>query len=288
MIANAWAQVLVVRATTLFDGDSANLQSYQAQLSRAGLDLQAAEQTLAESQSENPVPLLTAQLNSQQARLTDYLNQQHQANLLLQDVIDLRDRMQQTSADTPVSAAADVAILMLVARVYGGGTVGSSGDVLPFQIQLGLDQTASTRTVQDQLDLLEDLRITLESRRERIGAEIVALNPQLFELQGALAEAQAQEVGLTRARDLAELQYLSLTSQVEQAQLAAQEAVNSVRIASSALVPTNHISPRRTLNVLVGTALGGLVGILVALTFDWWAAPMKQPARLAPTPDQVA
>ena len=63
---------------------------------------------------------------------------------------------------------------------------------------------------------------------------------------------------------------MSLSRKAAEARIAAQDETGEVRLASRAAAPTRPTSPRKTLNTLVGGALGLLVGILAALGIEYW------------------
>lgn len=299
-IANLWAGTLAERAGRLYAQDAANLATYQEQLTATKNNLDEAEQTLAAFQASNAVAILTAQVNSQQAILTDYLNRAHQFELLVQDAQDLRARLTKLDPNAPSSFTDDVVMLMLSAQAFGGQMTSIQSQVpvsqspsqpsqlsppsVLLQVQIDSDQSLSGKTVAQQAALMDDLLNTLRARAETARAEATALEPIILDLQGQLAEAQRQEAELTRARDLAESQYRALANKVEEAKIAVQESANVVQVASEATVPTERVSPRRGLNVLLGGSLGLMTGVLMVSLWIWWSSADFSPA-LSATPD---
>jgi uncharacterized protein involved in exopolysaccharide biosynthesis len=61
-----------------------------------------------------------------------------------------------------------------------------------------------------------------------------------------------------------------LAGRVQDAGLAAQESSNAIQIVSRAAVPTAKVGPQRTLNALLGGAIGFVFGVLAALGLDSW------------------
>ncbi|OGO49413.1 MAG: hypothetical protein A2W37_08055 [Chloroflexi bacterium RBG_16_63_12] len=297
-IANAWANTLADRAGRLYGQDAANLLTYETQLTTTKSALEDSEQALATFQANNQVAILTAQLNSQQAILTDYLNRVHQFGLLVQDAQDLRARLAKLDPSAPPSFTDDVVMLMLSAQAFGGqmaplqsqpSTVESqpslpSQSSIPLQVQISSGQSLSGKSVAEQAAVVDDLLNTLRARAEDAKAQIAALEPRILELQGRLAKAQKQQAELTRARDLAQTQYLALASKVEEAKIAAQESANVVQLASEAAVPTERANPRIALNIAVAGALGLMVSVFAIFVWEWWrgaeskAAPIAFPA----------
>lgn len=272
-IANMWAEAFAARAGQLYGQDQANLVSYQQELSDAKTRLDQADSDLATFESTNRVSILSAHLDSQQASLTDYLNQQHQLQGLTQDVQNLLGRLNGLPAANSASLADDLALVSVASRIYGvqsspTNTVQTQLAV-PIQLQVGAGQSLAGPTVADQRALAQNLSDTIAARLNDITNQVTTLEPLILNLQGQVAEAKLKEVELTRARDLAQTEYVRLADQVQQASIAIQQSTNTVQIASRAIVPTQSISPRRTLNILLGAALGVAVGVLIALGLEF-------------------
>jgi uncharacterized protein involved in exopolysaccharide biosynthesis len=278
-IANAWVAVFSARAGQLYGQDQAALDVYQQQLSQAQADLDQADAALAAFQASNQVSVLSAQLASQQALLTDYLNNQHQVELMQHDLDDLSGRLERLDGDAPASLAEDLALLSLASRLYGGQLVSFDQEqgrsTVPLQVQVDSDRSLVGATVAHQLDLAGDLLAVLDIRREQFESQLAALEPEILALQGQLAAAEVQAAQLTRARDLASSQYLNLASRTQEAEIAVQAWASTVQVASRALVPTEKAGPRRTLNTLLGTALGLGLGVLLALATQLRPLPLQ-------------
>ncbi|MCC6188057.1 MAG: hypothetical protein IT318_03415 [Anaerolineales bacterium] len=280
-IANAWVEVFAARAGQLYGQDQAALAIYEQQLAAARAELDRADAELAAYQASNQVNVLRAQLASLQASLTDYLNRRHQLDLVQQDLDDLRARLGGLAGEAPASLAEDLALLSLVNRLYGsqGILIGAGQGASPsaaLQVQIGTDRPLAGPTAADQLALADNLLATLATRREQIEGQIADLEPEILRLQGLAAAAAAQEQQLTRARDLASSQYLSLTGQVQDAQVAAQAWANIIQVASRAQAPTEKAGPRRALTTLAAAVLG--LGLGVALVLGTQLLPAEPPA----------
>jgi uncharacterized protein involved in exopolysaccharide biosynthesis len=285
-IANAWVAVFSARAGQLYGQDQAALAVYQQELAKAQAELEQADAALAAFQASNQVNVLSAQLASQQAILTDLLNRQQQLALMQQDLGDLSGRLQRLAGDAPASLAEDLALLSLASRLYGGelATLAPGQNTGDVQLQVGSDRPLVGPTIADQLDLAGDLQAALAARREQVAGQIAALEPEILALQGQVAAAQVQEQELTRARDLASSQYLNLARRTQEAEVAVQAWANTVQVASQAAVPTEKAGPRRALNTLLGTALGFGLGVVLALATQLGPlapapAPASAPAR---------
>lgn len=269
-VANAWVEVFAARAGQLYGQDQAALSIYEQQLAGARAALGQADAELAAFQASNETNVLEARLASQQASLTDYLNRRRQLDLARQDLDDLRTRLAGLTPDAPASLAEDLALLSLVNRLYGspGMPIDAGQGASPsaaLQVQVGTDRPLAGPTAADQLALADDLLATMATRREQIDGQIAALEPEILRLQGLAAAAAAEEQQLTRARDLASSQYLSLTGQVQDAQVAVQTWANTIQVASRAQTPAEKAGPRRVLTTLAAAVLGLGLGVLLAL-----------------------
>jgi len=281
-IANAWVSVFSDRAGQLYGQDRAALEVYRQQLAQAQAALEQTDAALAAFQASNPVAVLAAQLSSQQALLADYLSNQHQVDAMQRDLDDLRGRLERLASDVPASLAEDLALLSLASRVYGGQLASfdqeQGRNAVPLQLQVGSDRSLVGATVAHQLNLADDLLVVLATRREQVDDQITALEPEILALQGQVAAVQVQERELTRTRDLASTQYLTLARSTQEAEVAVQAWANTVQVASRAAVPTEKAGPRRALNTLLGTAVGLGLGVLLALATQFMP---EMPARSA-------
>jgi uncharacterized protein involved in exopolysaccharide biosynthesis len=283
-LANIWAEVFAARAGALYGQDQANVQLYTSQLAGARTTLDKAESDLAAFQSTNQATLLTAQLDSQQASVTDYLNRRHELDLLARDARDLVTHLSGLPASNPASPVEDLALLAITSRVYGSDSTVtdtehlSSG--LPVQVQLAAGQPMVGPAVADQLALATSLSNTIGARLDDIDSQVAALQPQILALQGQVAQADAKTDQLVGARDLALTGYTKLATQLQDATLVAQASANTVQVASRAELPGANITPGRTKTVLLGAGVGFALGVLLALGLSLLRpTPAGQPAE---------
>jgi uncharacterized protein involved in exopolysaccharide biosynthesis len=294
-IANAWAQVFAASSARLYAQDQANLLLYQQQLDDARGQLKQADDALAAFQSNNLVGILTAQLTSQKDSLTDYLNRQHQLELLTQDVRDVMSRLNALAPEEPARLSEDLALLSITGRIYGAQTQVTGPDnnstssvTLPIQVQITAGQPLAGPAVADQRAYAQNLADTVAARLADSAGQSSGLQAQILVLQGQLAEASVRQAELTRSQKLAEDQYTQLAGRVEDAGLAAQESSNAIQIVSRAGVPTVKVGPQRTLNVLLGGAIGFVFGVLAALGLDSWRKARAAGGLGRPAPARAA
>ncbi len=290
-LANLWAETFTAQAGQLYGQDQASLALYREAEAEALAALTAADTALADFQASNPVSILQAQLNSQQASLTDYLNRAHEAELLSQDLQDLLARLESLPAGAPAALADDLALLALTSRVYGG-QLGSDLDGLGSgnRLQLLIDgsQPATSATVADQRGLAEDLLASLAARGQTLADQAQAVEPAILTLQGQVAAAQAQADQLTRARDLAAETYSALVIQVQEASVAVRQAANVAQVAGLAAVPNQATGPARLTYVGLGAALGAVLGVALALAREFIRSGVEASSTAAPADTRPA
>ena len=124
---------------------------------------------------------------------------------------------------------------------------------------------------------MDSLITAIQARSQSLtGDTATALHQQLATVQAQLEQAQAQQKELTAARDLAWSTYQLLASKVSETNVAAGSANEMVRVAASAVAPSEPVDSRR----LLFTVIGGLVGLLVgaAVAVVWDALPARRTA----------
>lgn len=293
-IADQWADVFARLAGQLYAQDQANLAVYEDELIVVQATLATADTALAEFQAENQGYILEAELDSQQAILTSYLNQQHELEQLRRATQALQTRLAGLSGGNPAALTDDLALLAVASQVYGGFAPVMTDEQqmapAPYALQIAAGQPLAGPTIADQLALANDLMGAIDQRAESVGGQIEALQPHILELQGQLATATTQEDQLIRARDLAEAQMESFAVAIQGAQIALKESANVAQVASYALVPTLPESAGRTMNVLIAGVAGFMAGALLALVLEFgpaiWADSkvVRRPADSSPPP----
>lgn len=123
---------------------------------------------------------------------------------------------------------------------------------------------------------LDRARTTSEANLQLLQRQIASLQKSRTtqqklcgDLELRIAERQTQLAGLERARDASDNAFRGLLARIQEARLAADENTATVKIASTALVPTSPFSPFRTQLVNLAILLGALIGFALALALDW-------------------
>ena len=276
-LVNIWAEVFAARAGALYGQDQANLQLYTSQLAQAKTALDKSETDLAAFQATNQVNILASQLRSHQDSLIDYLNRRHELDLLSRDARDLVDHLKALPASAPANAVDDLALLAVTARVYGTDNSLTNTHQLspgwPVDLQLSASQPLAGPLVSDQLALASNLQATIAARLTDLDGQVTGLQPQILALQGQVATEQVKQDDLDTVHTLAASQYTKLANQVQDATLVAQASSNTVQIASRAVLPGTKIGLHSTSSILLSTAVGLVLGLVLALGLSLWLAP---------------
>ena len=88
------------------------------------------------------------------------------------------------------------------------------------------------------------------------------------ELERDLVDREAKLASLQRARNAADLSYQGVLNRIQEARLSADENTASVKLVGAARPPEFPISPRPLLILAAALALGGLLGVGVALATE--------------------
>ena len=276
-IVNAWAALYVAYANELYQQQSNSVTFFEAQVAEASQELEKAEQALIDFQARNPINVVEAQLESKQMALSDYLAADRTISLIIQDARSLQQQLAQQDDNAPVTLADELAALYLQVDALNAQAS------VPIQLQIGGSGSLASRTVSEQVALLDALINALQDKAIEIRREIDALEPEILELQKAQQAAQVELDGLTRIRDVADDTYSTLARKLDEVNVAAQDESGEVRLASQAAVPSEPVWPRKGLNTLFGSVLGLLVGIAAAFVIDArQSAAEKSPALTRP------
>jgi uncharacterized protein involved in exopolysaccharide biosynthesis len=275
-IANAWADLFVARANEIYGAHSEHqTRFFEAQLERARLELDAAQQALVEFQARNQEAVLGARLASVQQDLQDYLVEQREIERALRNVRALRDSVADQPADAVVSPGDDLTALLLQIQAFSVRASRSSGAELEAGSSVWLQISdasllSSERTAGELTAFLSELTTILEARGEEVGTQVTALEPHILDLQQQLQESRVEESDLVRTRDVAQETYVTVARKVEEARIAAEDTTGEVRLASQAAAPDRPVSPRKRLNTAVAGMMGLMLGVFGAFAVEWW------------------
>jgi uncharacterized protein involved in exopolysaccharide biosynthesis len=267
-IANTWAELFVTWANEIYgyQGDE-QLVFFEARLSEAAGQLEAAEQALINFQTDNRFTILENELLAAQQTQADYLAKKRQTELILQDVESLLPQAQDGNVANPV-AVERLASILLQVRALGGV---SAPDVTPLQIQLNVDGQPEADGVGNSETIIQ-LRDMLLAQSSQIEERLISLEPQILALQQEKYEIEVVNNRLNRDLEVAEETYTTLARTVDEKRITSEDTTSGVKLASRTAVPERPSSPNVILNAIVAGMAGIFLSALVIILMQWWRA----------------
>jgi uncharacterized protein involved in exopolysaccharide biosynthesis len=268
-IANVWAKQYVEYVNELYGRRSQDVVFFTEQLAAARGALEQAEQRLVDFEARSEQSNLQARLDAKRAAQTDYLEAQHKLSVVIENTKVLRRQLEAQPASAPASLSDDLAALLLEIQGLSGSAE------LPLQLQVSGGESLSNKTVEEQINLLDDLIVALEARLTEIEEREETLSKEILPLQEALQQVTVEKERLTREWELARSTFTTLGNKVEEARIAAQDETGEVRLASQASVPNQPISPKKKLNIAMAAIIGLILGVVAAFVIEYWRSPRE-------------
>lgn len=265
-IANLWAETFAAAVSDIYRNPGGQFQFYQDELARSAEELRVTEVALAEFQARNRQGLLENEINSLSQLQVDYLSDQRTLRQALDDIRALQSQLMAIESPT-VTYADQVVALTLQLNTYYSPTLTISNP-LQLQISPGSDLTTSDRAA--QLQLLDALARTAESRLATAGAQLPAVETQMLAVQKEYQAAVNEFERLNRRREVAQETYLTVARKLDEARIAAGDVGSGVQVVGRATAP--EMPERRDPLILFGAAiaLGLLLAAAVVITLTWW------------------
>jgi uncharacterized protein involved in exopolysaccharide biosynthesis len=304
-IANAWAEAYVQHVNALYGTEAESLDAIQEQLGAAYQAYEQTEQALLDFTADNQIADLEQQIAEEQAlidelqanrqavqlealrnerlMLTQCYSTTRELELLLGNTKALRSQIQR--GGTSGVTANELALLLLKAHAFAGpGTLPAN---LELQISLSENQTPDVAsqiaevdalitaleeriagieaTIEEQVILLSSPEHHTRDDSPVLDDTIASLQQEKRQLQVALAQEQAKERELTRARDLAWDTYSTLEVKAAELHIATEIADVEVRFASPAIAPVLSNNPDSPSHVAGNVGLAATVGLLIGI-----------------------
>jgi uncharacterized protein involved in exopolysaccharide biosynthesis len=263
-LVNRWASVFVSWANDIYSNQGGQqVTFFEDQLVEAEAELAAAEEALIEFQAINRTDIISNTLLAYANTQTEYLAAQQETNQLIQQVGELKNQLATQGNSQPVMLADQLTALALQLQAFDADTA------VPLQLQVSDSVALTSASRAEQLVLLDSLLATLASQSTQIETELAALEPRILELQQQQQQAETEYGRLLRNQLVSEETYMALAHKVEQERITAQDTISGVRLASSASVPVEPVSPGRIVNTVVAALLGLVISGMVILLITW-------------------
>jgi polysaccharide biosynthesis transport protein len=263
-IANTWAHILVRYVNDIYGGDADDLGFFTAQLDRAAAQLTEAESALVTFQAQNSIEILNNELSAKLAAQKYYLDQRDGINYLMQDIRDLRAQLASRPATYRITFGDRLTALSLQMKAFNA----QSG--IPIELQVADPDVLSDQSLAEQLNLLDELILTLQGRSLEVEQYLVALGPEILALQEELQMSRTELSRLTRAQTVADETYVTLSRKVEESKITAEDRDGKILLASRAAAPSSPVGPRKLLNTAIAGVAAGMVSVLVIFVLEWW------------------
>lgn len=213
-----------------------------------------------------------------------------QANLVawLTDAKAIRARLSSASESGASRAGESLAFLLLQRKALA-----SSANTQE-QLQLSLadfsemnvsldDVDAFIATLQSQQESLSDeiqqladellamnTDITLSSPSNALTTYLDSLDAEIASLQSRLEAERAQKRELEQTRNLAWENYTTIQRKLAEVELSNQFTDSQIRLAASAIEPTDPVSPKRMMNTAVAGVLGLMLSVFAVFAWEYW------------------
>jgi polysaccharide biosynthesis transport protein len=275
-IANQWAETFVQWGNEIYRTRSdAQLLFYQSQLDETKEKLAEAQQELTTFQSRNRSTIVENRLLALSEAHINYLNNQQQTVLLLQDITGLRGQLARQNSAT-VTWADQFTALNLQLQAFG---IQESDGSTQLQFQISPNMTLTGDNRRELLAYLDGLQSTLELRLHELDKNLTELEPEMLTLQQERQALLAELSQLARNVTVTEETYTSLARKVDEERITSQGEANSLRLASNSAVPQRPVAPRRMLNTVIAAVLGAFVVAIFISARQWWTVHDKEHAK---------
>ncbi len=262
-IVNAWAEIFVNKANEIYGSTEAQTTDLLEQLSQAEADRDNTEQALVDFQSQNRLFVLKAEETSLQNKYRQLLIEQGNIGRITLDIDGFITQLATLPANDVVSFENELTLLLLQLKAFNLGA-----STLQLQVD---DQSALTnKTVREIIIYLGDLASNLALKSQEIEGILGPLTTQILEIQGEIQQLEATYARLQQDYLLASETHLTLARKVEETEITTEVSSQTIILASEAVAPQEPIAPKKTMNTIIGGAVGVLLTTLWVLAQDFW------------------
>lgn len=266
IVANIWAHEVSMRLNDLFGSNNTELQSIQNQTDQARLDWDISEQALLDYMQDSKLESLTINLVQGRSDLTNLLLKINSIDLLISDAQALKLRLENSSANSPVSLETALNLITLHQNAVG--------ELTNIQIQL-LSDTIQTqdmnvlevrKSLDELISALHNQNLELQDKHNQKAVEVTALAANYEQVRYQIDLLQVK-------RDLAKEAYQALSTHLVEIQILTSRSDQVAIVAGEAYPPDKPSSPNTRMNTLVGAAFGLFLSTGIILVWSWWKSP---------------
>lgn len=252
LLANGWAQLYESRVNALYGELSLSAVDMQAQIQTAKGDYDKKEAALVSFLGNNTMNQLELQLAQNKRKLDDLVARETHIERLLTNANILRKRL---ASGINSTRGDELSAFFLEVNAF------STFITLPVNLQISFDQLVPRMSTAEKLNSLDALIGVLEEQRKTIQPTAITQLQQEFNVLQAQWEQQASKRSeLIQARELAWSTYTTLANKGAEISVAAASKNKLVRLAITAVAPTEAVWPRRALLAVVASLIGLAIG----------------------------
>lgn len=275
LLANSWADILTQRLNMIYAPTSLAQDQYETQRNDALGQWEAAQQALVEFQKGNPERILNHKLAAEEEILATYSRASLATGIALQDASILKARLESRESDIASNLNNDLVVLLLtVQSLISNSGEDSSGPLIDLQVQLPGASLLSLHK-EDQALYLAELIDSLRSQEIFLSSAADNVQDRIYDLQEKLARALEDRSQLELERNLAQEAYQAIARKTAELQFSSSDQDTVARVASSAVTPSEIVSPRVSLNIAIAIMLGFVLSLFAVLFYDWWKVDEK-------------
>lgn len=315
-IADSWATIYAGRVNQLYTESPTSLDQVQAQASAAWQNYQAAESAFNQFIGVSQIDAISREIAARQNTINDLYAVQRNLDRVLTDARSLQDLLAKNSSMSGNDAGNRLAALLIQTNVATLSYFASSANpasstnpafssnpapssfnsvssasnpafspnpaVSPVQIQI-VGTSLDDQTPSDMRRQIESLIAVLEAQRRQVEFRLAdpTLPSQVLALQKELEQQTAKKQELTTTRDLAWSAYKTMAGKTEEVRMAQQSGSTIVRVAGSAVVPSQPVAPKKAMNTLLAAIAGLLLSTGVAFAMEYLNRSIRSPAEVA-------
>lgn len=274
-MAKIWAELAVKQINKTYFGINADQVIYlEEQIESAKLAYDKSGDALVEFAANDNSDYLQIQLDNINAKVGDILQRHMVLEAAESDVMGIIQYLGDYESEAIVYQSDLLNFTLIQSRVYGGSVV-SSLDGYPIQLQLVVDSSGEDLTNREFIEVLTGWTATLRSEIANLDQENTALVSEIMELQSAIKQVQQERSLLETDYNLNGTTYTTLKTKLEEVRLNIDSAESYAELLSEGFPPivaTSHNTIRNTLIALIASTVLSSIAILL---IDWWKSEKK-------------
>lgn len=269
--ANEWAGVVASQSEALFSTEARqSFAFFSSRMREANQQLGTAESSLRDFNASSQIALLqarvsavTQQISSYQSRLVDLSVAFERSEAeLFQTEAQLRNQPKSLTLSKSITTDP------FLHRAASDATQRDFVELSKLQLRSEELNPVFINLTQTRANLVVQVA-ALRAERDRIVKALAQLTGDLERLRREFATQQLLQSQSTRAVENAKQVYEVLLQRREEARVASVSQIGSARLASPAIVPEIPIGPRKAVNIVLGTLLGLMAGVIVSFVLEY-------------------